>query len=299
LLQGLCNSAEYFGILVYNYEVSYDKRSVGASNAMLLSYRIIGACIAAIIGAIINKKYMLNGGWRIPFLCAGIAIIIVFFIRLRVEETYDYTKAKLEQALSNTPYRDLLKSYKLLMCTGIFLSAFGSMTYCLSVIYGSKLFCEYKMSFQNSMVTCIPVLMYFSIATYCLGKFSDIWGIEKQVILGLILMLIASPIMFFLIEHKLTIISICFYMMLIITVSSITTSCCNALIAKYFPVECRYSGASVCDSFGTLLGSSSLFISLFLTEKLNSKMAIIIWVCFITIGSLGGVLLLRKRKNSK
>jgi hypothetical protein len=110
-------------------------------------------------------------------------------------------------------------------------------------------------------------------------------------------MLVVSPIMFFLMAYKFTLLSIYLYMMLIITVSAITTSCCNTLIAKYFPVGCRYSGVSICDSFGTLLGSCSLFMALFLSEKLNTKMAVILWIYFITIGSLIGVVLSMKKSE--
>jgi MFS family permease len=299
LFQGLCYGTEYSGVFIYNYEASEVKEKIGSSSALLSSFGVLGACITAIIGAAIDKEFMLNGGWRILFWGAGILNIIMFFIRLNVEETYDYRSAKVNKVLSKTPYRDLLKSYKLNMITGIFLSAFNLTMYCVSVIYGSRLFQEYGMSFQDSMICCIPVTAYFSIIIYYIGKFSDKFGIEKQVIMGLILMLIASPFIFYLLTCKLTIFIIYSYVILIMTASSVTTSCCSALIAEFFPVECRYSGTSVCNAMGASLGSFSLFVCLFLIESFESRFATVIWVCFIVAGALIGVLLIkRKRKRT-
>jgi MHS family proline/betaine transporter-like MFS transporter len=297
LFHGLCYGTEYSGVFVYNYEISEMKEKVGSSSALLSSFGVLGACIAAIFGAVIGKEFMLNGGWRVLFWCAGILNIVIFFIRLKIVETYDYKSAKTNKALSKTPYKDLLKLYKLGMITGIFLSAFNLTVYCVSVIYGSKLFQEYGMSFQDSMIYCVPVTIYFSVVVYCVGEFSDKFGIEKQIIIGLILMLIASPFIFYLLTYKLTVFIIYSYMILIITASSVTTSCCSVLIAEFFPVECRYSGTSVCNAVGALLGSFSLFVCLFLIENFKSRFATVIWVYFIVLGALVGILLIRRKRG--
>lgn len=295
LLQGLCNSAEYSGVFVYNYEVSENKAKVGASNAWLLSCGVIGACFAAIIGSVISNKYMFEGGWRIPFILGGTATIIVFILRRKIEEAHDYKEAKVAKSLSQSPYRDLIKNHKIELITGVFLSAFGLMAYCMSVIYGSKLLQECGLSFQKSMLLCIPVMIYFAIAIFFIGKFSDKIGIEKQVIFGLIAMSVTTPVLFALTEN-ISIIRAYVYMLSMITISAITSSSCNALIAQYFPVSCRYSGMSVCDAFGALLGSCSLFASLYLQKTFHSRIASSIWILTIVIPALIGCIMCKRKR---
>lgn len=296
LFQGLCNSAEYSGVFVYNYEVSDNKDNVGSSNAWLLSCGVIGACFAAIVGACINHNCMFQWGWRIPFILSGIGTIIVFILRRKLEETYDYKMAKDSNLLSGTPYKDLIKNYKTELITGIFLSTYGLMSYCMSIIYGSKLLQECGLTFQESMVHCIPIMIYFALALLFMGKFSDKIGIEKQVILGLIAITVTAPIMLLIIENN-SIIKTYIYIISMITITAVASSSSNALIAEYFPVSCRYSGMSVCDAFGALIGSCTLFISLSLQKVFHCKIASFIWIIAIVAPALIGCLVCKRKKG--
>lgn len=301
LLQGIFNSAEYSGVFVYTYESSVDKANVGTSNAWLLSCGVLGACFAAIIGSCINNSYMYKWGWRIPFILGGIATIVVFNLRKKIEEAHDYKVAKILKNLSGTPYKDLVQKHKMELITGTLLSAYGLMAYCMSIIYGSHLLQECGLTFQESMLCCIPVMIYFVLAIFFIGKLSDKIGIEKQVIFGLASIIITAPIMFLLIENN-SIFRSYIYMVSMITISAISSSSCNSLIAGYFSVSCRYSGMSLCDAFGALIGSCTLFVSLYLRKTFDSKMASSIWVLAIAISALAGCILCKrksiKRQNS-
>ncbi len=291
LCQGVCTSAEY-SVFVYNYEKSVEKKRVGESNAWILCCGMIGTCFAAIAGYL--TRYMLEGGWRLPFIIAGIAMMIVFIIRLNIQETLDFREAKIKGIFTKTPYRDLLKFYKMGMFPSIFLSTYGLMSYCMSLIYANKLFQECGLSVQDSMLYCIPIIVYFALNIYVMGKFSNVIGVRIQVISGLILMLLISPGIFYIASIN-SVVTTYLYAVCFITVSTITTSCSNVLIASYFPINCRFSGMSISDAFGAAIGGGSLFCALWLSKYFGTKLAIVILIYAIIIPSLIGILL-NKRK---
>lgn len=300
IIQGFCGGAEYSGVFVYNYENLNDKGKIGSSTAWLLSCGIVGACFAILImyAVTFNSEYVPKWGWRLPFIIAGLATIISFISRLTINETTEYSSEKNSKNIIFNPYKKLIKNHKINILIGIFLSAYGLMSYCLAIVYGNNLLQKCGLSVHESMLYCLPIMIYFAAAILYSGKLADIIGVKRQNIIGLVAMVLTVPYMCYVVSgDNLTIKNVCIYIILMISVSALSTSCFNAMIAKSFPINVRYSGVSICDAFGSLIGSCTLFIVLFLSEYFCTKMAIVLWVYFVIFPILIGFWLQHKQKK--
>lgn len=71
---------------------------------------MLGSPVFLIVSLILPQQAMFSFGWRIPFLLSFITTVIGIFIRLKIEETREFLKAKENRELSHFPAKDLFRS---------------------------------------------------------------------------------------------------------------------------------------------------------------------------------------------
>lgn len=109
LLQGFGAGAEQAGATVLMAEYAPVKRR-GFFAALPFIGIQAGTVLAAVVFGLITlmpEESLLSWGWRIPFLCSFVLILLALFIRMRLRETPTFIELEKAEQISERPIRDI------------------------------------------------------------------------------------------------------------------------------------------------------------------------------------------------
>ena len=284
--------SEYAGVLIHNHETG-NKQPSAASK--IISYGIIGGCVAAAVCWVITREDAPDWYWRIPYIIGGVSACFIFVLRKRVQETTDYIKAIEQQYISRSPLSEIMKNYKLEMFTSIMISACYLGAAYSSMIFGNRLFQQAGYSPQQSMLFSLFDLLWLSFSIMVLGKIADKIGVKKMLLTGVsTLVLIAYPTCS-LISGELTLFNIYSYMLIVTLLSAFIGSCSATYISSLFPVNCRYSGFGLTDSFGSMFAGVTPFMMLLLSNIFKSNLGCVYWLYTLSIPAFILMLIMNRK----
>jgi MFS family permease len=111
MLQGLALGGEYGGAAIYVAEHAPDSRR-GLYTSWIQTTATIGLFLALAVILVfrlsMGNEAFAEWGWRIPFLLGAVLVILALYIRLKLQETPLYTRAKEQGKTSDAPLRDSL-----------------------------------------------------------------------------------------------------------------------------------------------------------------------------------------------
>lgn len=199
IIQGLGAGAEFAGAAITSYEhASEDKRgSQGAWPALGLNLGLLLSSLTVFLLTLNGDEFLINGGWRIPFILSFVLVLIGLWVRKSLPETPDYAEAHLETVKARNPFKDILKT-NMKGLTVVFIIAIGYNA--LSYIF--KTFSlAYLTQFQGvtAHVTSLSVTIASLVAIFTVpffGWLCDKWNSKKVLMLGgLLSILFAYPFM--------------------------------------------------------------------------------------------------------
>ena len=125
-LQGFSAGGEYGGGAVYLAEYASDGRRGFVVTFMVWSGVLgflLGSVTVTLLQAVLPADAMASYGWRIPFLLAAPLGLIGLYIRLRLDDTPEFTELRKEDNVSKRPLREAVTSswVSILRVFGLFL----------------------------------------------------------------------------------------------------------------------------------------------------------------------------------
>jgi MFS family permease len=231
-------------------------------------------------------------GWRIPFLLSLVLVGIGLFVQFNLEESREFEAAEAQHAIApapaaKSPILSVIASHprEILLAGGAFVANnacfYVAITYV--VAYGTTTLHLTK----NLMLAAVLIgsLVMVPVLIAC-GWISDHWGRRPPFILGAALTGLWAFAFFPLIETGqpvLVVLSVTVELLLI----SLMYGPQAALFAELFPVEVRYSGASLGYQLGSVVGGGLAPIiatALFAHFKSSGAIAVYLFVmCAISL----------------
>ncbi len=147
MLQGLALGGEYGGAAIYVAEHAPDRKR-GLYTSWIQTTATVGLFLA--LGVILIFRLVLGTeafgewGWRIPFLLSAVLVVGALYIRLRLQETPLFTRAKEQGLTSDSPLKDSLGNRR---NWGLILLALFGMTAGQAVVWYTGQF--YALSFMS------------------------------------------------------------------------------------------------------------------------------------------------------
>ena len=125
-LQGFSAGGEYGGGAVYLAEYASDARRGFVVTFMVWSGLLgflLGSVTVTLLQAALPTEAMLGYGWRIPFLMAAPLGLIGLYIRLRLDDTPEFTELRKERKVAKRPLREAFTTSwaSILQVFGLFL----------------------------------------------------------------------------------------------------------------------------------------------------------------------------------
>ncbi|VTU33730.1 MFS transporter [Variovorax sp. PBL-E5] len=204
--QGIGLGGEWGGAVLMAYEYApKGKRGFYASLPQI--GLAVGLCMAsgvvALLSSLLTDAQFLAWGWRIAFLLSGVMVVVGMYIRLRVQETPEFSALKARNAESRIPFMDMLRRYPgnilkgmgARYIDGVFFNVFAvfSINYLTSTL---------KISRTDSLlgVMAAAVVMCFAIPYF--GRMSDRHGRPKVYMWGSIITALSAFPGFWLMTHS-------------------------------------------------------------------------------------------------
>ncbi|ALK98192.1 MFS transporter [Massilia sp. WF1] len=114
IVQGLGAGAELAGAAVTSYEhATEEKRGrQGAWPALGLNLGLLLSSMTVYLLTLGGDKFLLAGGWRIPFLLSSVLVMVGLWVRKKLPETpeFDHAKAQERQAPKARPFKELFST---------------------------------------------------------------------------------------------------------------------------------------------------------------------------------------------
>jgi MFS family permease len=111
ILQGLGAGAELAGAAVTSYEHATDQKRgrQGAWPALGLNLGLLLSSMTIYLLTLGGDKFLLAGGWRIPFLLSSILVMVGLWVRKRLPETPQFHAAE-ERGAATKPFKELFST---------------------------------------------------------------------------------------------------------------------------------------------------------------------------------------------
>jgi MFS transporter, MHS family, shikimate and dehydroshikimate transport protein len=206
VLQGIGLGGEWGGAVLMAYEYAPpEKRGFYASLPQI--GLAIGLCMAsgvvALLSSLLSDEQFLSWGWRIAFLLSGVMVVVGMYIRLKVQETPEFTALKARNAEARIPFMDMIRRYPgnivkgmgARYIDGVFFNIFGvfSINYLTNTI---------KITRTQALlgVMAAAVVMCFTIPFF--GRLSDRYGRPAVYMWGSLITALAAFPGFWMMTHS-------------------------------------------------------------------------------------------------
>lgn len=286
LLQGLAVAGEFNGAAIFLIEHNSHKAPTLAGS-WVATASALGMLLGACAAMIVTQDDMPLWAWRVPFFLSFISCFAANYLRYRLMESPLFISAKQQQQIVKFPLLKIIKLYKPSFIKNIFLAALVSAyVYICNVYLVTYLikYCHLKAITAIGLAGIgeLSVVIFSPLAAFL----ADSYGKKMIMLQGLLLALIATPIVFFA-ANSLSV--------PLIAISQILYGIANAFafaplftyIYQFFPTSVRYTGNSVGWSLGVaLFGSTSPLLAEFFIAH-SFKLGPVFYVdIFIVIGML-------------
>ena len=292
LIQGFAVGGEWGGAVLISVEhAPANKRGFYGSFAQvgLSAGLILSNFIFLLLATLTSKEQFAAWGWRIPFLLSAVLVIVGLYIRSQVEESPEFAKRLDNDTTVRLPIVTVFATHwrQVLLSAALFsgLTAMGYIAAVYSVSYGTK-----QMGLSSTFMLIVvliaaivelPAVLWFSAASDRLGRSKVIvWGACVSIVIGLFFMPVLSTGI-----AALVVVAVVLGRLVLTPLHGPSA----AMAAESFPVEVRYSGASIGYQLGSIIGGAvaPMIATILITTALGSWAVSLYLVGMMAISGLG------------
>ena len=258
-IQGIGLGGEWSGAaLVATENAPEDKR------ALYGSFPELGAPIGffcayglnLLLDSTLGSTAMQAWGWRIPFLCSAVLVIIGLYVRLRMTETPIFRKAVEQDRVVKHPLRSLLPYWKEVLLGTFAMGITYSLFYVLgtwSLSYAVKIM---KPPFSQNEYLAMQMVsvVFFAIFIFVTCIYSDKLGRKTVLISTTLATLVFSLFAMQSLQHN--VLTVMLFLCVGFALMGGLFGPCGAYLPELFPTHVRYSGAGLSYNLAAILGGA-------------------------------------------
>ncbi|XDZ52401.1 MFS transporter [Neisseriaceae bacterium CLB008] len=253
IVQGLGAGAELAGAAVTSYEhASNDKKGrQGAWPALGLNLGLLLSSLTVYVLTLNGEAFLLNGGWRIPFLLSIVLVFVGMWVRKSLPETPDFDQLSAEKS-TKTPFKDVFKFNRKGLLVVFFLAvgynalSYIFKTFSLAYLTQFKGVSAHVTSLSVTIASLVAIVMVPFFGWLC-----DRWSSKRVLVIGgLLSALFAYPFMFLLQTAD----SMMIYLALAIATGVLAPMMFapqGSFLSRQFPTSTRSTGVGTGREIGT------------------------------------------------
>ncbi|QGK68242.1 MFS transporter [Allosaccharopolyspora coralli] len=299
VVQGFSAGGEFGGATAFMVEYAPSNRR-GLYASWQFFTQFVGGFMAAAVGAglssVLTEADLNAWGWRVPFIVTLPLGVIGFYLRLKLDETPQFTQDKQESHTAEAPLREVLRDYwlSMLKVMGLLITGTTS-TYMIQAFLPAYLVEELGMSSAQMFTGMLTGMVLLCALIPVWALLSDRWGRRKPLlVISPLLMVICAVPVFALFQQATFLATMIGYIVLAVVLSPLTGALAITL-ADAFPTRVRYSGLSVVYSVGvSIFGGFTPLIFAYLVEATGNPISPGYYLAGTAVVSLIAALLYRE-----
>jgi MFS transporter, MHS family, shikimate and dehydroshikimate transport protein len=293
LVQGFGVGGEWGGAVLTAVEYSSPGRrgfygslpQVGVPAGLVLS-------TAAFLGvSAMPDDQFLAWGWRIPFLVSIVLVIVGLVVRIQLDETPVFAKVRDRKEARRVPLVAAVRAYpaQILLAIGSMIST-GAYFYIVNT-YALSYATSAKTTGRGAMLAAIMVSgVVAAVALPWFGAMSERVGRRRMILIGLAAMAVwIYPTILAVDSGNVALIVLAYVVGAVFF--SVSYGPQATFIVEMFDASVRFSAASTSFQIGVLLGGAlAPIIAAALVEATGTVVSVAVYVCLVSLLSLGCVL---------
>ncbi|MGW0163292.1 MFS transporter [Mycobacterium sp. NPDC003323] len=297
-LQGFSAGGEYGGGAVYLAEYAPDRRRGFIVTFMVWSGVLgflLGSITVTVLQAALPAAAMDSYGWRIPFLLAAPLGLVGLYIRMRLDDTPEFTDLSRADDVAEQPLREAVTTSwrPILQVIGLFL-IFNVGYYVVFTFLPNYLIKTLQFDKTASFVSITLASLVALVLTLPLAMLSDRIGRRPMLIAGAVAFAVLSYPLFLLLTSGSLVAAIVAHCTLA-AIESIYISAAVTAGVELFATRVRYSGFAVgYNVCVAVFGGTTPYAVTWLTAATGNPRAAAFYLVIAAVLSLGTVLTLRE-----
>ena len=301
LVQGFALGGEWGGAVLMAVEHAPPERRgfYGSVVALGLPLGIIlsnGVFLATSMLA--EPETFLEWGWRVPFVASAALVAIGLFIRVGLHESPVFEEVQRRGEARRMPILEVLhgNAKTVLLAAGSYagISASGYVVLVYYVSYATRVL---QLPLSTTLALLLGAAALFAVAVVAFARWSDRIGRRRIMMWGNGALVLWSAAFFPLLDTRsIPLIALALSMMLVLQAAYIGTQ--PAVFSELFTPAIRYSGASLSNTLGTILGGAPApFVAAALYDATGTSWAVGAYVTIFAMVSWLSVIGLRETRT--
>jgi len=294
--QGFALGGEWGGAVLMSIEHAPPERRgfYGSVVALGLPIGIILSNLVFLTAALLADPSEFRAwGWRIPFLASAALVLVGLFIRVRLAESPVFREVLRTGSARRMPVLDVLRNSPraVLLAAGSY-TGISTLGYIVLVYYVSYATGVLRLPLPTVLALLLGAAVCFAAAVVLFARWSDRVGRRTVMIWGNGALVVWSALFFPLLDTRsVPVIGAALCVMLVLQGAYIGTQ--PAVFAELFPPNIRYSGASLSNTLGTILGGAPApFVAAWIYNTTGNSNAVGLYITALAAVSLVSVVML-------
>jgi metabolite-proton symporter len=302
LIQGFALGGEWGGAVLMSVEHAPAGRRgfYGSVVALGLPVGIVLSNAVFLVSSVmVDPAAFLAWGWRVPFLASAVLIGVGLFIRVGLGESPAFAEVRRSGHTRSAPVIDVLRSRSrtVLLAAGSYtgISALGYIGLVYYVSYATRVL---GLALPVVLTPLLVAAALFGVSVVAFARWSDQIGRRRLMLWGNAALVVWSAVFFPLLDTRsIPLIWVALCVMLVVQGAYIGTQ--PAVFAELFPASLRYSGASLSNTLGTIVGGAPApVIAAALYDKFGTSNAVGVYITIAALVSWVSALGLRETRDA-
>jgi MFS family permease len=303
LVQGFALGGEWGGAVLMSVEhAPRDRRGFyGSVVALGLPLGIVlSNAVFLASSVLVDPAAFVAWGWRVPFLASAVLIAVGVFVRLGVTESPVFAAVRRQGGTRRIPVIEVVKtSARPVLLAAASYTGISALGYIGLVYYVSYATRVLDLPLPTVLAPLLGAAVVFAASVVAFARWSDRIGRRRIMLWGNAALVAWSAVFFPLLDtQSVPVIWMTLCVMLAIQGAYIGTQ--PAVFAEMFPASIRYSGVSLSNTLGTILGGAPApFIAAALYDRFGSSSAVGVYITLLALVSWLGVLGLQETERER
>ncbi|HHA2641022.1 TPA: MFS transporter, partial [Stenotrophomonas maltophilia] len=237
----------------------------------------------------------LQWGWRIPFVASALLVGLGLWVRLNIHETPDFKKALERKAPVRLPMWTVLRDHPVPMLLGT-LGAFATFVlfYLMTVFSLGHGTAVLGYSREQFLLMQMAGMLFFALGIPLSARYGDRWGTRRTMIVASVL-IVGFGVLFAPLFQPHSPWLVTAFLCLGLFLMGLTYGPCGTFLAEIYPVEVRYTGASLSFNLAGILGAAPApYLATWLAERFG-LVAVGYYLCLTAVATLCALVALHRR----
>ncbi|KGT47674.1 MULTISPECIES: MFS transporter [Acinetobacter] len=249
------------------------------------------------LGAFMSEAQFMQWGWRIPFICSSLLVIMGLWIRLKLHETPAFQKVLSKQKEVNVPFVQVFKKHSGMLVLGTIAAICTFVVFYLTTVFALN-WGTTKLGYSRAEFLELQL-----IATLCFAAFIPLSAVfaekfgRKTTSIGVCIISAIFGLFFAdMLESGSTVV-VFLFLCIGLAIMGLTYGPIGTVLSEIFPTSVRYTGSALTFNLAGIFGAS--FAPLIATKLATGYglYAVGYYLTAASILSLLAFLLIRETKN--